>query len=342
MVNNMPRIAVNGIGTIGKRVAAAVQKQPDMELAGIADVAATGEMRTVTNEGPLSAVPVYGANAEGAQALEEDGIEVDGVLKDALGGVDVVVDATPKGIDAQNKGNIYEAHGVKAIFQGGAANDIAPVKFNANANFEEARGEDFVKVVSCNTTSLCRLMNAMDERFGVDETVASLVRRGGDPKQDSRGPINSVIPVHTVPSHHAPDVQAVMPGLDITTLAVKVPTTIAHVHMVNVEVEDEPSREDVLDVLEETERVELFSDGEGYGSAARVIERMRDLNRPRYDMHAAGVWRETVAVDGGTVYWVNMVHQESIAVPDNIDAIRSMMEMEEKQESMRRTDANVL
>jgi len=168
------------------------------------------------------------------------------------------------------------------------------------------------------------------------------VRRGGDPKQDSRGPINSIIPVHKVPSHHGPDVQAVMPGMDITTVAVKVPTTLAHVHMVNVDLEADVSEEDVRELFQDTPRVELFSDEEGYGSAAKVIERMRDMERPRYDFHSAGVWEDTLAVEDGTLYWINMVHQESIVTPDNVDAIRAMLGMEDKQESIRMTDENRL
>ncbi len=336
------RVLVNGVGTIGKRVACAVQKQDDMELAGLADVAATGDLRTVVKDGPLQGVPLYGATADGADTLREAGFDVAGLLEDRLSDVDVVVDSTPKGIDERNKEELYEPNDVKAIFQGGASNDIAPVKFNANANYDAARGEDYVKVVSCNTTGLCRLLTAVDDRFGVDEARAHLVRRGGDPKQDGRGPINSIIPVHKVPSHHAPDVQAVMPDLDITTVAVKVPTTLSHVHMVNVDLEADAAAEDAVELFRDTPRVELFSDDDGYGSAAKVIERMRDLERPRYDFHATGVWEETVAVENGTLYWINMVHQESIVTPDNIDAIRAMLDMADRQESMRATDRTVL
>ena len=89
-----------------------------------------------------------------------------------------------------------------------------------------------MKVVSCNTTSLSRTMSALRDNFGIEKAVANLVRRGGDIPQDGRGPINSTVPVTDVPSHHGPDVEAVMPELDITTLAVKVPVTYGHVHMV--------------------------------------------------------------------------------------------------------------
>jgi glyceraldehyde-3-phosphate dehydrogenase (NAD(P)) len=265
-------------------------------------------------------------------------MHVEGLLKDQMEEVDLVVDATPSGVDEMNKENLYEPHDVKAIFQGGASDDIAKVKFNADANYEEASGEDFVKVVSCNTTSLSRTMSAVDEKFGVDEAVASLVRRAGDIPQDGRGPVNSTIPVTDVPSHHGPDVQAVMPELDIKTLAVKVPVTYGHVHMVNLEVEEDVSEEDVLEAFKNQPRVNLIEADAGFDSTGKVHEQMRDLGRKRADMQEAGVWKETVTVDDGTVYWIHMVHQESIVVPDNVDAIRAMFDMEGKEESIEKTN----
>ncbi len=335
----MVKVAVNGVGTIGKRVAEAVRKQDDMELVGVADVAPTGTLRTVlSHEGPLHGVDLYASTQDGAEELRDAGMHVEGTLESVIDEVDIVVDATPPGIDEKNKENLYEPNDVKAIFQGGADEDIAPVAFNADANYDEAKGEDFVKVVSCNTTSLSRTLAAVDENFGVDHAVASLVRRGGDIPQDSRGPINSTIPVTEVPSHHGPDVQAVMPHLDIKTLAVKVPVTYGHVHMVNVKLESEPSSGEVVEAFRQQPRVSLESAGEGFDSTGKIHEKMRDLERSRSDMPEAAVWEETVTVEGGMLYWIHMVHQESIVVPDSIDAIRAMFEMKDRDTSIAKTN----
>ena len=335
----MVNVIVAGVGTIGKRVAKAVKKQDDMNLCGVADVSQTGGLRTVLHEdGPLHGTDLYASNQDGKDNLEDQGFYVAGLLEEQLDEVDLVVDCTPPGVDEKNKENLYEPNNVKAVFQGGAPEDIAPVAFNADANYEDARGEDYVKVVSCNTTSLSRTMSAIDEAFGVDNAVASLVRRGGDIPQDSRGPINSTIPVTEVPSHHGPDVQAVMPDLDIKTLAVKVPVTYGHVHMVNLELEGDATEEDVKEAFRNQPRVDLISAGEGYDSTGKIHEKMRDLNTPRSDMPNAAVWEETIKVEGDTLYWIHMVHQESIVVPDNVDAIRSMFEMEDKEMSIAKTD----
>lgn len=340
----MVNVVVNGVGTIGKRVAEAVREQEDMKLRALSDVSATPGIRTVlSEEGKLHGTPLYGSSEDGVEQLREEGMHVEGTLEELVdaGEVDVVVDCTPPGVDMSNKEELYEPNGVKAIFQGGADPSIAPVAFNADANYSEAKGEDFVKVVSCNTTSLSRTMSALNGDFGVEKAVANLVRRGGDIPQDSRGPINSTLPVTEVPSHHGPDVQEVMPDLDITTLAVKVPVTYGHVHMVQAELEEEVEVDDVLESFERQPRVRMLDAGEGFDSTGKVHEMMRDLGRKRSDMEEAGVWRETVTVEDSTAYWIHMVHQEAIVVPDNIDAVRAMFGMENKERSIEMTNESL-
>lgn len=335
----MVKVVVNGVGTIGKRVAEAVKQQDDMELFGISEVSPSGGLRSeLSEEGGLYGTDLYASNEDGLEKLKESGMHVEGLLEDVADQVDVVVDCTPPGVDEMNKENIYKPHNIKAVFEGGSDSSIASVSFNADANYEKAEGEDYVRVVSCNTTSLSRTMSALRNNFGVEEAVANLVRRGGDIPQDSRGPINSTIPVTEVPSHHGPDVQEVMPELDIKTLAVKVPVTYGHVHMVNADLEEDVSEEEVKEAFRSQPRVELVSAGEGYDSTGKIHEKMRDLGRKRSDMQEAAVWEETVTVEGNTVYWIHMVHQEAIVVPDNVDAIRAMFDMEDKDTSIEKTN----
>ncbi|MFQ3308179.1 MAG: glyceraldehyde-3-phosphate dehydrogenase (NAD(P)) [Candidatus Nanohaloarchaea archaeon] len=337
--DNMVKVVVNGIGTIGKRVAEAVKQQEDMELFGISDVSSSSGVRTeLSPKGGLHGTDLYASNEDGLETLKEEGMHVEGLLEDVADQVDVVVDCTPPGVDKLNKENLYEPHNIKAIFEGGSDSEIAPVSFNADANYEKARGEDYVRVVSCNSTSLSRTMSALRDNFGVEEAVANLVRRGGDIPQDGRGPINSTVPVPEVPSHHAPDVQEVMPELDLKTLAVKVPVTYGHVHMVNAELEQEVSEEDLKEAFRNQPRVNLVSAGEGYESTGKIHEKMRDLGRKRSDMPEAAIWEETIKAEGSSVYWIHMVHQEAIVVPDNIDAIRAMFEMDDKETSIQKTN----
>ncbi|HIP85072.1 MAG TPA: glyceraldehyde-3-phosphate dehydrogenase, partial [Pyrodictium sp.] len=62
-------------------------------------------------------------------------------------------------------------------------------------------------------------------------------------------------------------------------------------------------------------------------STADIVELARDLGRKRYDIPELIVWRESIVVKGDEMYWMQAVHQESIVVPENIDAIRAMLKL---------------
>jgi len=51
MVDRKMKVAIAGYGVIGKRVAAAVSLQDDMELVGVADVASDWRLRAAQQKG---------------------------------------------------------------------------------------------------------------------------------------------------------------------------------------------------------------------------------------------------------------------------------------------------
>ena len=77
------RVAVNGYGVIGKRVADAVRAQPDMHLAGISDITSDYRVKTAVVLG----LPVYASMHEQAVTMKAAGIPVAGVLDDLLRGL---------------------------------------------------------------------------------------------------------------------------------------------------------------------------------------------------------------------------------------------------------------
>jgi len=178
----MLRVGINGFGTIGKRVADAVRAQPDMRVAGVAKRSPNYEAEVALDRG----YALYSAADDGATPFEDAGLPAEGGVHDLVVESDIVVDATPSGVGAQNKG-IYEAHDTPAIFQGGESDDVAEVSFNARANYDKAVGADSVRVVSCNTTGLSRVLAPLEESYGVENVRVTLVRRGGDPPTPAAG-----------------------------------------------------------------------------------------------------------------------------------------------------------
>lgn len=318
------KVGVNGYGVIGKRVADAVALQKDMKLVGISDVVADYRIQVAAKKG----YPIYASLKEATAEMRKGGVEVAETLDDLLKKVDVVVDCTPAGIGAKNKA-LYEKAGVKAIFQGGEKHELVEASFVAQCNYREALGKDFVRVVSCNTTGLCRVLGAIHRAHGIRRAWAVLLRRAVDPWESHKGGvINTVVPETRVPSHQGPDVQTVIPELDIVTMAAKGPYNLSHVHFAVVELKKQAKIETVIKTLAEAPRILLIRAADGLQGLNSVIELMRDLGRPRADLWEVAVWQDIASVRGDELYLVYQVHNEAIVVPENIDAIRAATELE--------------
>ncbi len=330
------KVAVNGYGTIGKRVADAVSKQRDMEVIGVTKTKPDFEAKMAIKKG----YKLYCAIPENLKLFESAGVEIEGTVEDLIKDADIVIDCSPGKVGAQNK-PMYEKAGVKAIFQGGEKKDVAELSFNALANYEKAIGKRFVRVVSCNTTGLVRVLHLLDTNFGVEKVRAVMIRRVVDPKEDKKGLVNGIAPDPVkLPSHHGPDVQTVLPHIDITTVAFKVPTTLMHVHSLNVQLRDRVNVDSIIELFEKEPRIILVSSEDGFTSTAKLIEWAREM-RLRYDLFENIVWRDSIAIVGKELYFTQAIHQEAIVIPENIDAIRAMLEMASKDESMRMTNESL-
>lgn len=330
------RVAVNGYGVIGKRVADAVALQDDMALAGVADLATGYRVKVAVERG----YPVYAAAADQRAAMEAAGIPVAGDLDDLLRRADVVVDCTPKRIATAHKER-YRAARVRAIWQGGEPHALAGYSFVAQVNYAGAVGRDCARVVSCNTTGLCRVLHALHGRGWVRRARAVLLRRGTDPWESHlNGLIDTAIPETKVPSHQGPDAQTVIPDLDITTMAGAGPFTLSHLHFAMVETTRPVGLDELRAALAEEPRVAFVRAADGLVALNAVIELMRDLRRPRNDMWEVAAWEDALAADAREVYLTYQVHNEAIVIPENIDCIRALTGLErDGAASIRKTDA---
>lgn len=329
------RIGINGYGAIGKRIADAVSKMPDMELLGIVKVTPDYGALIARSKG----YRLYTLK-DRLDIFKEKGIDVEGTLEDLLSGVDVVIDATPGGYGIKYKG-LYRRYGVKMVFQGGEKPEVADISFNTLCNYREALGKESVRVVSCNTTGLLRLICTLNNYFPIEQVRATIIRRATDPKEVKKGPVNAIVPNPvSIPSHHGIDVKTVLPWLDIVTSAVIVPTTLMHVHVVNIWFKEKVSIEQVVDVLERNERIVLIdSESTGIKSTAEIIECTRDLGRYRYDVPELIIWKDSLYINGRELMLIQAVHQESIVVPENIDAVRAIMNIiDDPMESFKLTN----
>lgn len=336
----MPRIrvAVNGYGVIGKRVADAVSLQADMELVGIADVAADYRVAIGVQRG----YELFGSTAEAVAAQHAADLQPVGDLDDLVAAADVVVDATPKRVGAANKAR-YDAAGVRSIFQGGEPHSLTSLSFVAQANYADALGRHSARVVSCNTTGLVRVLGAFAASGLLGRARATLIRRGTDPWESHKGGmINTIVPETAVPSHQGPDAQTVLPDLDIVTMAAAGPFNLAHVHFAVIEAPRPVSVDEALGALRAAPRIAMIRADAGVEAPNAVIEVARDLGRSRADVWEVAIWEDTLATSGREIFATYVVHNEAIVVPENIDAIRALTGIEpDGAKSIAATDASL-
>ncbi len=316
----MIKVAINGYGTIGKRVADAVAAQEDMKVIGVSKTRPSAEAFVAKQRG----FPLFIADVAKKPAFDKIGLSVAGSVEEMLRQADVVVDATPGDVGAKNK-PIYEKIGVKAIFQGGEEHEVAGFSFNSDCNYKDAIGRQFVRVVSCNTTGLCRIIHAVDQVYGVKKVRAVMVRRGSDPGEIKKGPIDAVVlnPV-SIPSHHGPDVQTVLPHINIVTMAMIVPTTMMHMHAVQMDLSKDVTRDGVINIIEKHPRMGLVRKATGITSTAELKEYVMDIGRCRSDLWENGIFEDSISAGGKELYFFQAIHQEADVVVENVDAIRAM------------------
>lgn len=333
------RVAINGYGTIGKRVADAVDAQDDMEVVGVTKTGPSFGCEMAVRKN----FDIYctSDDPDMIASFKSSPFKCKGGLKDLLSISDVVIDCSPGKMGAENLGK-YQDAGVKSIFQGGEKHSLTGLSYTSCANHSENYGAETTRVVSCNTTGLSRTLVPLYEHCGSLKVECTMIRRAADPGDSKKGPINAIKPVLKVPSHHGPDVMTVKPEIEINSLAVAVPTTIMHVHAIIADLPEGHglSTESVIEMWKSSPRV-IVMNGEGnrITTTAEVMEMARDIGRKWGDLHEIFVWEDGVRLMGNRLYYFQAIHQESDVIPENIDCVRALMEIEENwQKSVKKTD----
>jgi glyceraldehyde-3-phosphate dehydrogenase (NAD(P)) len=130
--------------------------------------------------------------------------------------------------------------------------------------------------------------------------------------------------------------------LNVTTMAFKIPTTHMHLHSLIVTLGKKTTREEVIAAFEREQRVMLVEGKMGFKSTSHIIDWARWKGRPRNDVYEAAIWKESITVvDDNELYAFLAVQQESIVVPENVDAIRGMMGTSTQAESVGMTNSSL-
>lgn len=327
----MIKVGVAGYGVIGQRLADGVALQKDMELVGVADLAPTLSIRALKEKGmPYDLYLVDGADKSKFDAL---GIPVKGSFEDLMGKVDVMLDSSPGGVGAKNK-ELYSKAGVKAVFQGGEKNSVADVFFHGYANYEKGLGVDYLKLTSCNTTGLIRSVDCLDRKFGIDRVAITIIRRVADPGDYHRG-LTNALQMDKAPSHQAVDLMTIMPHIEATGILVHTPVTHGHIITVLAHGKDgkKITKEMALEAFREHDRIRVVRIDDGFLGNASFFRYARDLGNSRGDMYEIGLWEDSIVESGDNIMYAINIPQESVTIPESLDAVRACMKMQSDSKS---------
>ena len=320
----MVKVLVSGYGVIGQRLADGVELQDDMHMVGVVDAAPTLTVQALRDKG--MPYKLYAAFDEARGTLEAAGVPVSGTMEEILPEVDIVLDAAPGGVGARNK-ELYVRYGNRAVFQGGEKDEIADVFFHGYANYEKGLNQQFLKLTSCNTTGLIRTIDCLDRGPGVERVAITIVRRVADPGDYHRGIVNA-LQVDKAPNHQAVDLMTIMPHVDATGLLVHTPVTHGHFISVLATPRDDLSVEEARALFAAHDRIRLVSIDQGFLGNASIFKYARDLGRPRGDVYEVPVWEDTLVKSGRDIMFGIHIPQESVTIPESIDAVRAAMSME--------------
>lgn len=151
--------------------------------------------------------------------------------------------------------------------------------------------------------------------------------------------MNTVVPEKTVPSHQGPDAQTVIPDLDVVTIAMVAAHTTSHLHAWTVELTRAATKEEILAAFHAAPRIAFLRASDGIVALNNTVELMADLGRPRGDLWEVGLWEDSLTVAGNEVFYTYQVYNQTIVVPESIDAIRALTSSErDGHASITRTD----
>lgn len=322
------KVGVAGYGVIGQRLADGVALQEDMELIGVADLKPTISVRALKHKGmPYKMFNVMPED----KSMEDAGIPVSGSFEQLVQEVDIMLDSSPGGVGVKNKA-IYEKYNIKAVFQGGEKNEVADVFFHGYANYEQGVGQDYLKLTSCNTTGLIRTVDMMDRAVGLDKVAITIIRRVADPGDYHRG-LTNALQVAQAPNHQAVDLMTIMPHIPCTGILVHTPVTHGHIISVVATPKSKLEKKDLLEMANEHPRIMPVRLEDGFHGNASMFRWARDIGNPRGDMYEVALWDESIVNSGDDIMFAINIPQEAVVIPENIDAIRAAMSMQETRQA---------
>jgi glyceraldehyde-3-phosphate dehydrogenase (NAD(P)) len=245
--------------------------------------------------------------------LRAVGTEVQGGLSALLAAADLVVDCGPSRTGA-GRAELYRRHRVPAVFCGGERDRGLGPLVHSGLNPNAARQPGDLRLLSCNTTALARVVAGIgpDRIESVDATV---LRCSTDTDKAAKGITNGAV-LAPSPSHHGADLAQVTPHPPVRTVSATVPMTAGHCIHARIALRGLAPSE-ALDRLAGCPRIELLA----AGVPAYTAELKRRSSARWQDRHRLQVLPIGSSGVGVLELWLALDNQ-AITIPEVLDVIQ--------------------
>lgn len=254
------RVAINGVGRIGRALVRVAAERPEISLVAVNDVASTDQLATL-----LARDTLYGL-FPGDVASDHDALLIDGCriatthepdpgqIDWSKSGAQIVVDAT--GLCTQRRLAEQHLRGTirKVLVSANAADLDLTICLGVNQNDYDPAHHHLLSASSCTTNCLAPMLAVLDRHFGLRQCLFNTVHSynndqrllsfpHADPRRAREAALN-MIPTTTSATQA---IHRVIPGLSgrIDGFAVRVPTPNVSLIDLVARLDDKPPLEDV-------------------------------------------------------------------------------------------------
>ena len=88
------------------------------------------------------------------------------------------------------------------------------------------------------------------------------------------------------------------------------------------------TREEAIEAFRAHPRIRTVTIDEGFKGNASFFKYARDLGNRRADMYEIGLWEDSVVESGNDIMFAINIPQESVTIPETIDGVRAVMQMQ--------------
>jgi glyceraldehyde-3-phosphate dehydrogenase (NAD(P)) len=278
---------------------------------------------------------------------EKAGAKIVGGYDDFFEESDVIVVGTPEGQELPYV-QASLTHDRKTILMGGAhrpellqellgngaeipetvKEDFAREFFFGLENYERFLGSNarLVQCTSCNTTAICRAVLAA-RPLGLKAVLGNLDRRSGDPHNIVKVSPNA-IQFGSGIGHQGKDAGTVFKDVKFSIRASKVPTTMPHVHQLNLIFEGKKTPQELLERLSDTRRIAVipYEDaGKKHDWTSEILEAFlsgfeRPISPEIFELLFSDAIIPFYLGDYTVMQTVMLVEQMSLPVPNYVEA----------------------